>query len=375
MRQIVAFGGGGFSMESGNPLLDDYVLGLTGAAEPRVCFLPTASGDADHYLVRFYNAFRERARPSHVSLFRRERGVTDVRRHLLAQDLIYVGGGSLLSLLGVWRAHGIDSILREAWEAGVVLCGLSAGSLCWFAEAVSGYHDEVNRVEGLGFLPHSNAVHYSDGDRRAAFHRHLLDGMPAGYAAEDGAALRFVGDELVEVVSSRPEARAYRLERRGPLVLETRLATRYLDSTVPVGGAARLRDRGRLAPMGDAGRILACGGHDFDRRSGNEAITDLIVELAGGSGSRICLLPTASGDPEDQITRFRRAVSRAGLPSPSVISLFRLGDQPGGACGEELLSQDAIFVGGGSMVNLLAIWRAHGARRAAARVPSRRASC
>jgi dipeptidase E len=233
IRQIVAFGGGGFSMESGNPLLDDYVLGMTGATEPRVCFLPTASGDADHYLVCFYNAFRERARPSHVSLFRRERGVSDVRRHLLSQDLIYVGGGSLLSLLGVWRAHGIDLMLREAWESGVVLCGLSAGSLCWFTEAVSGYHNEVNRVEGLGFLSHSNAVHYSDGDRRAAFHHSLLEGMPAGYAAEDGAALRFVGDELVEVVSSRPEARAYRLERRGSLVSETRLATRYLDSSVP----------------------------------------------------------------------------------------------------------------------------------------------
>lgn len=230
MKQIVAFGGGGFSMESGNPLLDDYVMGLTGSAEPKVCLLPTASGDADHYLVRFYNAFRERAKPSHVSLFRRERGVSDVRSHLLSQDMIYVGGGSLLSLLGVWRAHGIDEILREAWESGVVLCGLSAGSLCWFTEAVSGYHGEVNRVEALGFLPHTNAVHYCEGERRAAFHKHLLDGMPSGYGAEDGAALRFVGDELVEVVSSRPEARAYRLERRAALVRETRLATRYLGA-------------------------------------------------------------------------------------------------------------------------------------------------
>lgn len=236
MRQIVAFGGGGFSMESGNPLLDDYVLGLTGEPEPRVCFLPTASGDADHYLVRFYNAFRERTKPSHISLFRRERGVPDVRSHLLSQDLIYVGGGSLLSLLGVWRMHGIDEILREAWEAGVVLCGLSAGSLCWFSEAVSGYHGEVNRVPALGFLSHSNAVHYSDGERRSAFRAHLLDGMAGGYAAEDGAALRFVGDELVEVVASRPEARAYRLERRGNLVRETRLATRHLG-TNPIPAA------------------------------------------------------------------------------------------------------------------------------------------
>jgi dipeptidase E len=233
MRQIVAFGGGGFSQESGNPLLDDYVLGLSGRAEPRVCFLPTASGDADHYLVRFYNAFRDRARASHVSLFRRERGVGDIRSHLLSQDLIYVGGGSLLSLLGVWRAHGIDAILREAWEAGVVLCGLSAGSLCWFAEAVSGYHGEVRRVQSLGFLPHSNAVHYGEGERCAAFRRHLLDGMPAGYAAEDGTGLRFVGEELAEVVASRPEARAYRLEARNGRVAETCLPVRYLGAETP----------------------------------------------------------------------------------------------------------------------------------------------
>jgi dipeptidase E len=232
-RQVVAFGGGGFSQESGNPLLDDYVLGLTGQTNPRVCFLPTASGDADHYLVRFYNAFRDRARPSHISLFRRERGVGDIRSHLLAQDVVYVGGGSLISLLGVWRAHGVDSILREAYEAGVVMCGLSAGSLCWFAEAVSGYQGETRRVRALGFVSHSNAVHYGEGERRTAFHRHLLDGMPAGFAAEDGAALRFAGDELVEVVASRPEAGAYRLERQGGRVSEARLATRYLGAAAP----------------------------------------------------------------------------------------------------------------------------------------------
>ena len=232
-RQVVALGGGGFSQEAGNPLLDDYILGLTERSIPRICFLPTASGDADHYIVRFYNAFGDRARPSHISLFRRERGVGDVRSHLLAQDVIYVGGGSLVSLLGVWRAHGIDTILREAWEAGVVLCGLSAGSLCWFAEAVSGYHGEVKRVPGLALLSHSNAVHYCDGERRGAFHRHLLEGMPAGYAAEDGAALRFAGDELVEVVSSRPAASAFRLERVAGQVVERRLDARYLGAECP----------------------------------------------------------------------------------------------------------------------------------------------
>ena len=126
--QIVAFGGGGFSMEPGNPLLDDYVLSLARSPRPKVCFLPTASGDADHYVVRFYRTFCESAcEASHVSLFRREAGVDDVERHLLTRDVIYVGGGSVLSLLGAWRAHGLDAILRRAWEEGVVLCGGSAG--------------------------------------------------------------------------------------------------------------------------------------------------------------------------------------------------------------------------------------------------------
>src|SRR5436309_6762438 len=114
-REIVAFGGGGFSTEWGNTLLDDYVLKAAAVSRPKVCFLPTASGDADHYVVRFYKAFGARAEASHVSLFRRERGVGGVSfaHHLLAQDVIYVGGGSLLSLLGAWRAHALDGVLVE----------------------------------------------------------------------------------------------------------------------------------------------------------------------------------------------------------------------------------------------------------------------
>ena len=118
VRQIVSFGGGGFSMEAPNTLLDDYVMSLTGKERPRVCFVPTASGDADQYIVRFYRAFSpERCEPSHLSLFRRDRGAEDLREFLLNQDLIYVGGGSVISMLGAWRAHGIDVLLREAWEA------------------------------------------------------------------------------------------------------------------------------------------------------------------------------------------------------------------------------------------------------------------
>jgi peptidase E len=232
--QIVAFGGGGFSMEWGNTLLDDYVLELTGIERPRVCFLPTASGDADHYIVRFYRAFAAtRCEPSHISLFRRETGVGDPRAHLLGQDLIYVGGGSLVSLLGTWRAHGIDEALREAWHAGVVLCGGSAGSLCWFAHAVSAFHEGPARcLEGLGLLPWSNAVHYEDEPgRRAAFEAAIAGGIPPGYGAGDGAALHFIGNELAEVVASRHGARAVHVAPDGEGgVRERELPVRYLGA-------------------------------------------------------------------------------------------------------------------------------------------------
>jgi dipeptidase E len=240
-RQIVAFGGGGFSMEWGNTMLDDHVLGLTGNERPRVCFLPTASGDADHYVVRFYRAFSPtRCEPSHISLFRRETGVSDPREHLLSQDLVYVGGGSVVSLLGTWEAHGVDALLREAWEQGVILCGGSAGSLCWFEEALSGFHSgPPRRVRGLGLLPWSNAVHYDEEPARGPAFRHAVRaGMPAGYGAGDGAALHFIGTDLAEVVASRPGARACFVARAADgAVIEETLPVRYLGDPGAVPSA------------------------------------------------------------------------------------------------------------------------------------------
>jgi peptidase E len=237
--QIVAFGGGGFSMEAGNPLLDDYVLAATGAERPKVCFVPTASGDADHYVVRFYRRFAAVAETSHVSLFRRDKGAGavegDLAAHLLAQDLVYVGGGSVLSLLGTWRAHGLDTILKRAWRRGVVLCGLSAGSLCWFSEALTAFHGPPAPVRGIGLLPHSNCVHYDgDGERASVFRNLIAAGrMREGYAAEDGAALHFEGRELLRVVASRPAARAFRVSADG----EHPLAAQYLGERAALAAA------------------------------------------------------------------------------------------------------------------------------------------
>jgi len=225
-------GGGGFSMEENNPLLDDYVLALTGKGTPKVCFVPTASGDAQNYIEKFYRFFPEkRARASHLSLFPRCE-VSDAENHLLEQDVIYVGGGSTANALAVWRVHGIDRVLRRAWESGVILTGISAGMNCWFEGSVTdSFGNELTGFQdGLGFLEGSACPHYDgEPERRPAYQRLVGEGKLApGYAAEDGAALHFGGRELVEAVSSRQTARAYRVDREDGQVLETALPTRYL---------------------------------------------------------------------------------------------------------------------------------------------------
>lgn len=234
-------------MEKDGSILDDYVLSLTDARRPRICFLPTASGDADHYVVRFYRRFSMHCEASHLSLFRRDQGgqgvEDDLASHLLGQDLIYVGGGNVVSMLGVWRAHGLDDILRKAWREGVVLCGPSAGSLCWFEEALSAFHGPPRRIRGLGLLPYSNCVHYNaELARRAEYHSLVSDGMRPGFAVDDGVALHFKDTELARVVSSRAEGSAYHVKQVGDEIVETALDVSYLGesplASVPIDRAA-----------------------------------------------------------------------------------------------------------------------------------------
>ncbi len=217
-------------MEPENPLLDDFILELAGKACPKICFLPTASGDSAAYIERFYAAFQPpRSQPAHLSLF--SRTVGDLRAFLMAQDVVYVGGGNTANMLAVWRAHGLDRVLREVWEAGVILGGLSAGSVCWFEAGVTDSfgHPLVPFRDTLGFLPGSHCPHYdSEAERRIVYPRCVGEGLPAGFAVDDGAALVFAGTELLQVVSSRPSARAYRVERSGDSVVELLLRSSYL---------------------------------------------------------------------------------------------------------------------------------------------------
>jgi len=212
----------------------DLAVELAGRpTQPRMCFLGTATGDALTYLSAIYGAFAgSEVQLSHLSLFSMP-NVADPRKHLMEQDVIWVGGGSVANLLAVWRVHGVDAIMRECWETGVVLGGVSAGSLCWHVGGTTdSFGPDLRPVtNGLGLLPFSNGVHYdSEEQRRPLYHRLIADGtLPAGFATDDGVGLIYQGTELVEAVSDRPGAAAYRVEP-GPdgNAHETRIEPRRL---------------------------------------------------------------------------------------------------------------------------------------------------
>jgi peptidase E len=219
-RHIVGLGGGAEPEEWER--MADFVVGLTGKELPRICFVPTAVGDSTDAIALFHGRYGERARTSHVEFFPWPR--PDLREHVLRQDAINVSGGNTANMLAIWRVHGIDALLLEAWERGVVLFGASAGMICWFEHGVSdSFGPQLEGIECLGWLPGSACPHYDGEERRRPRYRELVaDGFPPGLAADDGVALHFVGTELADVVTCRPGAAAYRVTAGGEERLEPR---------------------------------------------------------------------------------------------------------------------------------------------------------
>jgi len=231
MKQIIALGGGGFSMEPENPLLDQYILKQAKKTTPKICFLATASGDSENYISRFYQFFEKQdCQPSHLSLFNPP--TRDLERFFLEKDIIYVGGGNTKNLLILWQEWGIDTIIRKAWEQGIVLAGISAGSICWFEEGVTdSYGDGLEPLKCLGLLKGSNCPHYDgESDRRPAYQQLIADKrITPGVATDDGVALHFIDQELSHIVSSRPNAKAYKVND-DQNITEIALETKYLGS-------------------------------------------------------------------------------------------------------------------------------------------------
>ena len=226
-------------MEPENPLLDDFILSLSRSQPARVCFIPTASGDAATYVARFYRAFSGRCVPTDLTLFdsssltRRPALSSELAEFVSRQDIFYVGGGSTAHLLAIWRLHGLDVLLGEALGRGAVLSGISAGMLCWFQGGLTDSFGGLRELQdGLGFLEGTACPHY-DGEpgRRDAYRAMIRGGAKPGYAADDGVALHFAGGRLEEAVSSRPSATAYRVELEGTEVVERPLQVRFLGAS------------------------------------------------------------------------------------------------------------------------------------------------
>ncbi len=240
-RTIFAMGGGGFTMEPANPLLDDYVLSLPDSREPRILFLPTASGDTTPHINAFKERFSGRTCVSeHLSLFRLHETRRPLREMVMEQDILYVGGGSMRNLLAIWRAHELDTMLIEAWERGAVLAGLSAGAMCWFHSGLSCSSGPPEPIEGLGLLAGSLTVH-ADGEpeRLPIWLARVREGtMPGGWALDDGVGLLFRGHTLDRVVSSRPGAEAQHVDAIAGELVRRRIQPDLLGSRAsdPLGG-------------------------------------------------------------------------------------------------------------------------------------------
>lgn len=233
-RRRIFASGGAISTGNGYPLIR-FMLGLIAKPEPVVCCLPTARGDHLENLVAWYEIMHTLpCRPRHLRLFGPTAALRDFEKQLLAADVIFVPGGNSLNMLAVWKAQGVDKTLRTAWERGIVLAGESAGMVCWFEQAITDSRPErLTAMDCLGWLKGSAAAHYNHPQqpRKPRYHELLTSGeLKDGIACDDGAAMLFEGDELAKVVTTSPQATAYRVRRQAGRVLEDPLKAEQLGT-------------------------------------------------------------------------------------------------------------------------------------------------
>jgi len=227
-RLILAMGGWRTAKE-GLPLMR-YFIGLTGNPNPKVCLLPTASGDSAESIVSWYDVMNQLdCRPRHLRLFQPSK-VDDWEAVLMEMDAIYVGGGNTLNMLSIWKDQGIDRILRKAWEKGIVLGGASAGAICWFRQGCTDSRPgKLSGMECLGWLSGSACPHFSDEKRRTAYHGLVLSGdLQDGVACDEGVGVLYEGEKLVRAVSSLPKAKAWSVRREDGKIVATALETEVL---------------------------------------------------------------------------------------------------------------------------------------------------
>lgn len=228
-RTIIATSGG-FSIEPRNKRMDRYILSQVNAQRPKICFIPTASGDSKNYIKRFYNFFeKENCDGSHLSLFKGN--IVDFEAHLLHQDIIYVGGGNTKNMLAIWKDWGIDEILKQAYNQGTLLCGISAGSLCWFEQGLTdSIPGKLTALDGLGLIKGSNCPFLNGSENKKERYLELIEQrtLKPGIATEIGVAVHYENEQLISVIASRKYAKAYRYFFQGRKIAGEILHPEYI---------------------------------------------------------------------------------------------------------------------------------------------------
>ena len=220
-KQIIAIGGGGFGRSPGEGVIEKYILDQSDKEKPNICFIPTATGDNEAYKVNYYSTFSKlNCSPVHLDFFKR---TPDLEELIKQQDVIFVGGGNTKSMLAVWKDWGLDLILKEAYERGVVMCGVSAGAICWFEEGVTdSWSEELKVMDCLGFVKGACCPHYDEEpQRRPSLSKFLTEGvMQSCYAVDGGCALHIENEEVYKAVVFAKDKNAYLVDLEKDTVIE-----------------------------------------------------------------------------------------------------------------------------------------------------------
>ena len=222
MRQVIAIGGGGFGRTQESNLIEQYILDQTSKKNPKICFIPTATGDLDPYVVNFYSVFSKlNCETSHISFFKR---TIDLKAHIQKQDVIFVGGGNTKSMLAVWRDWGLDLILKDAYDRGVVMSGVSAGAICWFeAGLTDSWASDLQMMKCMDFIPGNCAPHYDEEPERRPATKQFLENKSIDfmYGIEGGAALHFVDEIPNSTIQFKKNKYAYKVTLDGNKINES----------------------------------------------------------------------------------------------------------------------------------------------------------
>ena len=222
MRQVIAIGGGGFGRTQVSNLIEQYILDQTSKTKPKICFIPTATGDLDSYIVNFYSVFTKlKCEPSHISFFKR---TIDLQAHIQKQDAIFVGGGNTKSMLAVWRDWGLDLILKDAYDRGVVMSGVSAGAICWFEGGLTdSWASDLKMMECMNFIPGNCAPHYDEEPERRPATKQFLENKSIDfmYGIEGGAALHFIDEIPNSTIQFKKNKYAYKVTLDGNKINES----------------------------------------------------------------------------------------------------------------------------------------------------------